>query len=374
MIFLLKRAFIVTVLLFFSGSLRLLAIEERTRTALEALGRLKGVKLESNPALKQAVLRVLEQVRGEPEFVTLVRDFNLSGQELGLTQFIVTQPQTPAAVEALRHLLASPATNALTCILSTSGEKLPAIINALGKTEDNRIVGLLQPLVVDSKQPLPVRRAAVSALAKVNDGAAALLALAKTERLSDDLKFLAGSELRGTRWPSVRSEAEKLFPALAAKSNQALPPVAELIKLPGEAAHGAAVFRRADVGCINCHQVNGEGVDFGPKLSEIGSKLGKDALCESILDPSAGISFGYEGWSLTFKNGDEAFGLMASETEEELVLKAQGGTVTRYKKSDLAKREKQALSVMPAGLQQNLTTQDFADLLEYLSSLRKATN
>ena len=371
---LLKRAFLITVLLFISGSSRSLALEDRTRTALEALSRLKGVELESNPALKQAVLRVLEQVRGEPEFVTLVRDFNLPGQELGLTQFIVTQPQTPAAVEALRHLLANQATNAIRGLLDTSGEKLPAIINALGKTEDSQIIGLLLPMVSDSKQPLPLRRAAVSALAKVKDGAAAILALAKAERLSDDLKFLAGSELRGARWPSVRSEAEKLFPALAAKGNQTLPPMAELIKLPGEAARGAAVFRRADVGCINCHQVNGEGVDFGPKLSEIGSKLGKDALCESILDPSAGISFGYEAWSLTLKNGDEAFGLIASETEEELVLKAQGGTVTRYKKADLAKRERQALSVMPAGLQQNLTTQDFADLLEYLSSLRKATN
>lgn len=355
-------------------SLSLMAIEERTRTALEALGRLKGVELESNPALKQAVLRVLEQVHGEPEFVTVVCDFNLVGQEAGLTQFILTNPQTPAAVEALRHLLAKQATNAIIGLLAGSGEKLPAILNTFGRTEDNQIVGLLLPLATDAQQPLLVRRAAVSALAKVSEGATALLALAQAERLPGDVKFLAGAELREARWPGVRNEAKKLFPALVAKNNQSLPPVAELIKLPGDSTRGAKVFRRVDVGCINCHQVNAEGVDFGPKLSEIGAKLGKDALCESILDPSAGISFGYEAWSLTLKNGDEAFGLIASETEEDLALKAQGGTVTHYKKADLAKREKQALSVMPAGLQQNLTTQDFADLLEYLSSLRKATN
>ena len=160
--------------------------------------------------------------------------------------------------------------------------------------------------------------AAVSALVKVNDGATGLLSLAKTDRLPDDLKFLAGSELRTARWPAVRGEADKLFPAPTAKGNQALPPLAELVKLPGDATRGAAVFRRADVGCINCHQVNGEGVDFGPKLSEIGAKLGKDALGEAVLDPSAGISFGYEAWSLTLKNGDEAFGLIASETEDEI--------------------------------------------------------
>jgi cytochrome c553 len=45
---------------------------------------------------------------------------------------------------------------------------------------------------------------------------------------------------------------------------------------------------------------------------------------------------------------------------------------TRYKKSDIAKRTKQKLSIMPAGLQQNLSTQEIVDLVEYLASLKKA--
>ena len=119
------------------------------------------------------------------------------------------------------------------------------------------------------------------------------------------------------------------------------------------------------------HQVNGRGIDFGPNLSGIGAKLGKDALVESILDPSAGISFGYEAWQIELKSGDEAFGLIASETADELAIKAQGGIITRYKKSAIAKREQQKLSIMPVGLQQTMTTQEFVDLVEYLSSLKK---
>ena len=68
---------------------------------------------------------------------------------------------------------------------------------------------------------------------------------------------------------------------------------------------------------------------------------------------------------------DEAFGLIASETADELAIKSQGGIITRYKKSDLAKREQQKLSIMPVGLQQTMTTQEFVDLVEYLSSLKK---
>jgi putative heme-binding domain-containing protein len=117
--------------------------------------------------------------------------------------------------------------------------------------------------------------------------------------------------------------------------------------------------------------VKGQGVDFGPDLSEIGTKLGKDAIFEAILDPSAGISFGYEAFQLQLKSGDEAFGLLASETADEIAIKAVGGIVTRYKKSEVAKREQMKLSIMPAGLQQNMSAQELVDLIEYLASLKK---
>ena len=135
---------------------------------------------------------------------------------------------------------------------------------------------------------------------------------------------------------------------------------------------GAEVFARSTVGCINCHQVNGKGTDFGPNLSEIGTKLGKDALYEAILDPSAGISFGFEAWQIELKSGDEAYGLIVSDTTEEIAVKTQAGIVTRYKKSEVAKREQQKLSIMPAGLQQTMSPEDLVDLVEYLSSLKKA--
>ena len=145
-----------------------------------------------------------------------------------------------------------------------------------------------------------------------------------------------------------------------------------MIKRNGDVARGAAVYRSDAIGCIKCHQLNGEGIDFGPNLSEIGAKLGKDALYESVLDPSAGISFGYEAWQVEFKNGDEAFGLIVNETETELSIKAVGGIVTRFKKADIATRAKQKLSSMPTNLTQAMTDQEFVDLVEYLSTLKKA--
>ena len=262
---------------------------DRIATAVEALGRLQDVNLDEKPAIKAAVLRVLDKTRGTANFVKLVGQFKLTDQNAGLLEVAQKDPAGEAGVD-----------------------KLP-----------------------------------------------------------ENLKVTASSELNAARWPAIKAEAAKLLPAPVSQSADALPPVAELLKMKGDAANGAKIFARETTACSKCHQVRGAGVDFGPALSEIGTKLGKDALIEAILDPSAGISFGYEAWQIELKSGDEAFGLIASETADELAIKAQGGIITRYKKSDLAKREQQKLSIMPVGLQQTMTTQEFVDLVEYLSSLKK---
>jgi putative heme-binding domain-containing protein len=159
---------------------------------------------------------------------------------------------------------------------------------------------------------------------------------------------------------------------LEGQDSKPLLPISLLVRMPGDPVKGAAVYRREAVGCIKCHQVNGEGTEFGPNLSEIGGKLGKDALYESILDPSAGISFGFEGWQITLKDGNEASGLLVNETPDEVAIKSTGGIVTRYRKGDIATRTKQKLSLMPEGLQKTMTTQELADLVEYLSTLKKS--
>ena len=71
------------------------------------------------------------------------------------------------------------------------------------------------------------------------------------------------------------------------------------------------------------------------------------------------------------KDGNEASGLLANETADEVAIKTVGGIVTRYRKSDITNRTKQKVSVMPEGLQKTMTTQELADLVEYLSTLKK---
>jgi putative heme-binding domain-containing protein len=345
---------------------------ERTAIAVEALLRLQGVDLNQNPKLKDAVLRLLEKTRGTPNFVKLVQQFKLTNQNVGLLAVAIQNPAADAGVEAMRLILASKDLGLLRDALESTNVN-PAVkaAEALGTTAEKETVKLLLPIVSDARRDSALRKQAVRGLVQTSEGAAAILQLAREDRLPESLKFMASAELNRARWPEIKSEAARFLPLPQGQNAQPLPPLPDLLKMNGNPVKGAKIFSSPTAGCANCHRVKGEGIDVGPDLSEIGSKLAKEALYESILDPSAGISFGYEAWQLELKSGDEAYGLLVSETAEEIGIKAAGGIVTRYKKNDIARRQQMKLSIMPAGLQQTMTAQELVDLVEYLITLKK---
>jgi putative heme-binding domain-containing protein len=346
---------------------------DRLALAVEALTRLEGVDLNANATLKERVLKVLDKTRGTANFVKLVQHFQLKDQNAGLLEVAAAQPASESGVEAMRLVLASGDTALVQAALDGTNTTVAIqIAEALGNTSDRQSAKLLLPVVTDAKRDASLRKQSVRSLAKTSDGANELLRLAKTDQLADDLKFTAGTELNAVRWPEIKTEAAKVLPPVHGRNAAPLLPISELVKIKGDATAGARIFTNALPGCASCHVVNGRGTELGPNLSEIGTKLGRDALFEAILDPSAGISFGFEAWTFTLKNGDEVYGLIGSETADEIAVKAVGGIMTRLKKNEIASRQQSKLSIMPAGLQAALTAQELADLVEYLVSLKKA--
>jgi putative heme-binding domain-containing protein len=345
-------------------------VDDQTALQIEALNRLKGTDLESNPTLKSAVVRILEKTRGTPQFVEIVRDFGLKGHSSTLLEYAVKYPNESSAVEAFRLALRENGTNSLPALIASTNAV--AIVQLIGNAKDKELQPMLKSLVQDAAKPLPTRKAAVQTLARSEDGARFLLDLAKEEKLPGDVRLAASSELNLAPWPAIKKAALEILPLPQSQNAEPLPPISELVKRTGDPARGREVFGSATAACASCHVVNGKGTDVGPQLSEIGTKLGKDALYESILDPSSGISFGFEAWTVELKNGDELFGLITSETADELTVKSQTGVATKVKKADIARRQKLATSLMPLGLQVTMSTQDLVDLVEFLSSLKKA--
>ena len=46
--------------------------------------------------------------------------------------------------------------------------------------------------------------------------------------------------------------------------------------------------------CLVCHLFNGEGIQMGPPLDRIGARVDADYIRQSILDPAAAASEGFE--------------------------------------------------------------------------------
>jgi putative heme-binding domain-containing protein len=341
---------------------------ENLTVAIETLSRLEDVDLETNPLVKVQVMKVLDQVSGTPRFVDLVSNFKITNQNASLLEFAIHHPNDSSGVEAMRLILASHDLILLTN--AVAGANAIEVIKVLGNTGEKQIVPLLTSLLVNTNGDSNLRGEAVRSMAEIQEGAAALLALIKADKLNGNLKFTASTVLNNVRWPEIKTEATTLLPLALGQNSLSFPPISDLLKLRGDVERGAKVFVRD--GCIKCHQVNRHGTEVGPNLSEIGSKLGKEALYEAILDPSAGISFGYEAWQIDLKTGDEVFGLIASESQQELVIRGLTGIVTRYDKRNIAKRRQMKTSLMPTGLQQAMSHQDLIDLVEYLYSLKKS--
>ncbi len=348
-----------------------LSEQERLSIALEALSRIDS-KLEGNPKLKTAIYDLLPRVRGTAYFVELVKKFQLKDQNAGLLEVAIANPSSEAGVEATRMIFAN---NDLAqfknALASTNISGATKTAEALGNAGEKSAAPLLLPLVKDAHRDMNLRRQAVRSLARTQEGANDLLKMARENDLPNDLKFTATTELNSVRWPKIKTEAAKILPLPQGQNEKAIPTISELMKINGNAANGEKVFFRTETACASCHKIKGQGGDVGPNLSEIGTKLGKDALYESVLDPGAGISMGFEANQIELKSGDEAYGIITSETETELAVKDAKGILTRYKKSEIAKREQSKNSIMPTGLQATMSTQELVDLVEFLSALKK---
>ncbi|MCA9269065.1 MAG: c-type cytochrome, partial [Planctomycetales bacterium] len=146
--------------------------------------------------------------------------------------------------------------------------------------------------------------------------------------------------------------------------------LAQLIAQAGDSARGHEIFRTKGT-CIKCHQIRREGKQVGPSLAEIGSKLTREAMFVSILDPSAGISHNFESYQAILHDGTIFTGLLISETDDSVTLKSAEAIERIIPKSDIEELLKQKISLMPADLQKTMTAQELVDVVQFLATLKK---
>lgn len=192
-------------------------------------------------------------------------------------------------------------------------------------------------------------------------------------RIADPLRTAALQQAWTSPEPTVRDIFERFKPDdRRERTLGANVDAAALLRLPGEAARGAALLA-ADgklAACRACHFIQGQGRQFGPDLSRIGATQTSAQILESILVPSKTIGPLYRTTVVELKDGSSQAGFVRGRGANELVLTVPSGQSVKVKLADIRAETTQAVSLMPEGQLQGLTPQDAADLIAYLSSLK----
>ncbi len=144
-------------------------------------------------------------------------------------------------------------------------------------------------------------------------------------------------------------------------------------KAKGKPDHGKALFTDLKgLACIKCHAVSGQGGTVGPDLSGVGAQYKRDEIIESVLYPSAKIFSGYEPIIVATSDGRVLNGILKSDDADNLVIQDAEDKTLSIPRDDIEDQRKSDVSLMPNGLAEGLSKEDFADLISYLETLKEA--
>ncbi len=149
---------------------------------------------------------------------------------------------------------------------------------------------------------------------------------------------------------------------------------AAALKGQGKPDKGKALFSDLKgLACSKCHVVAGEGGPIGPELSGIGARYPREELITSILYPSARIFSGYETVVVATTDGRVLTGLVKTDNADGIEIQDADGKKVQIPKADIEDRKNSDVSLMPNGIVEGITPQDFADLIAYLETLKDAS-
>jgi putative heme-binding domain-containing protein len=139
-------------------------------------------------------------------------------------------------------------------------------------------------------------------------------------------------------------------------------------KMRDELHKGRASFERGrkvfENQCSKCHQFEGKGHEVGPTLDGAGRDI--EYLLINILDPNRVIGQPYYRWTIALKNGAVESGILHAEDGNSITLKGENAVLKVITKKDIEEKQQEAKSLMPEGLDKNMTVQDFRDLVRYV--------
>ncbi|MEP6662782.1 MAG: c-type cytochrome [Verrucomicrobiota bacterium] len=170
----------------------------------------------------------------------------------------------------------------------------------------------------------------------------------------------------------VQAQAEPLYAMLNVDAQKQAAHIDELLAAlkNGDVRRGQTVFNGPKAVCSSCHSIGYLGGHVGPDLTTIGAVRTERDLLEAIIFPSASFVRSFEPMMVVTKSGDDYSGIVKKDAREEIVLVTGPNAEVKIARADISEMRPGTISVMPAGLDEQLTKQELADLIAFLKATR----
>ncbi|MDZ4697994.1 MAG: PVC-type heme-binding CxxCH protein [Deltaproteobacteria bacterium] len=252
---------------------------------------------------------------------------------------------TPTATKAIADVLAD--------------EKAPAVLRGDAAMSVARLGQHARIIPLLKHRDETLRRAAIRAMRTgVGD-----------EAVADALKALLSEQkaTRGSLLEEVRFALQDESATLEKRPENLAEWTRALSKRKGDSDAGRRAFMNPGVGCYRCHAIGNIGTPVGPPLGYIGGEL-PDRLLESLLHPSDDVVWPSRMWDLN--DGTTIIGMAKKRNADgSIVVMNPAGTSIPLQKKDIKSETQSDASLMPDGLADAMSIQEFADLYAYLCSL-----
>jgi putative membrane-bound dehydrogenase-like protein len=194
-----------------------------------------------------------------------------------------------------------------------------------------------------------------------------LTSLEKNEVSPGHIDAARRQRLLAHKDPQFQGRAGKLFAGATSKDRQkVLDDYRASITLAGDRERGKVIFVRA---CAACHRLHDVGHAVGPDLATLFNK-GPEYFLIEILDPNRNVDSRYIDYVAVTRAGQTFSGILASESATSITLKGQEGKLRVLLRSELEEFRSTGKSLMPEGLEKDLSRQDMADLIACITSPR----
>ena len=169
---------------------------------------------------------------------------------------------------------------------------------------------------------------------------------------------------------AVNSRSRELFGSeVTSDRTQVVTEYQDVLTLQGDMKRGQAVFKKI---CSACHRTGDVGHQVAPDLASVKNKSDADLLV-AILDPNREAQPNFNVYTVVTNQGRVYNGIIAAESAGSITLRRAEAKEDVVLRNNIDQMISTGLSLMPVGLEKDLSRQDIADVISFVKSIQPAS-